>query len=108
MTHSIIDNGFNLIGLIAQGAKCFGHSLVDDLEITTACQLLELHQSKIWLNSRGVAIHHQTNGASWGNHSGLSVAVAMGLTQFNGLVPSFACSKGEIFVREIILIQRHW
>src|SRR5665213_2495754 len=76
MTHSIVDDGFNLIGLIAQGAKCFGHGLVDDLEITTACQLLELHQSKVWLNSRGVAIHHQTNGAGWGNHSGLGVAVA--------------------------------
>ena len=107
VAHGVVDDLFNLVSLITQRAQGFRHGLVDDLEITTTSQLLELHQSEIRLNTRGVAIHHQTDGAGGGHNGGLGITVAMGFAQFNGLIPGLARRKRQRFIRQVILIQRH-
>ena len=49
-------------------------TLIGNLEVAAAREFLELGQRKIWFDAGGVAIHEQTNGASWRNDGDLRVA----------------------------------
>ncbi len=88
MTHRITDNLFDLGRAIAQSLKRGWHRAVDDFEIATTSELFEFHQRKIGFNPGRVTIHHQTNGAGWGNHRHLSIAKAVLFTKQHRLVPS--------------------
>ena len=88
MTHSVADDLFYFIAAIALFGQCGRHRLVDDFEISTTCEFFEFHQGKIWLNAGCVAIHDQANGASWGNHSGLGVAIPVFFPQRDGCIPA--------------------
>ena len=88
MTHSIADDLFDFIAAVALFGQCGRHRSVDDLEVATPRKFLELHQSEIWFDPCGVAIHDQTNRAGWGNHRGLRVAIAVFLAQGDGCIPA--------------------
>src|SRR5262249_24610539 len=60
---------------VSERAQCFGHRTVDDLEVTAAGELLELHQREVRLDAGGVTIHHQSDGAGRCNHGRLRIAV---------------------------------
>ena len=78
------------IAQLFQGRR---HRLVDDLEITTTRQLLELHQRKVRLDPGRVTIHHQTDGAGRRNHGDLRIAEAVLFAQLQRLVP---CGHGQL------------
>ena len=66
-----------LLGRIVQAHQGLGHGVVDDLHDAAADQLLVLHQRQIGLDARGVAIHHEADGAGGRQHGGLRVLVAV-------------------------------
>ena len=86
----IVYNAFNFLFGIALLSKGFGHTLVDDFEITATAQFLKFHQGKIWFYAGGIAIHNQADGAGGGNYGGLCIAVAIFFTQHHRIVPGFA------------------
>ena len=88
--------GLDLGDLAARDSRApqrFRHGAVDDLEITAARELLELHQREVRLDAGGVAIHDEADRAGRRDHGGLRVAVAVLLALGEGAVPgAFACS----------------
>ena len=93
MADRIGNDFFNLGRRIPQFFQGGRHRAVDDFEVTTTGQFLELNQGEIGLDACCVAIHDQTDCARWRNHSGLSVAIAMLLAQIQRLIP---CLFGQI------------
>ena len=77
----------DLLVVIAQTPQRRLDRLVDDLEVTTTCELLELHQRKVRLDPGGVAIHHEANGAGRSDARDLCVAVARDLADRERVVP---------------------
>ena len=82
-----LDDGLDLLGLVAQRRERPRHRLVDDLHGAAADQLLELDQRQVGLDAGGVAVHHQADGAGRGEHRGLRVAVAVALAGADRLGP---------------------
>ena len=72
------------------------HRLVGDLEVTTSCELLELHKSKVRLDSRGVTIHQQPDGACRRKDRCLCVAIPMLVTKANRGVPRIVCKRQHV------------
>ena len=68
MTHGIADDVVGLVFGIAKVGQRFRNNAVDDLEVTAACKLLELNDSKVRFDPGGVTIHDKTDGACWCNH----------------------------------------
>ena len=60
--------------VVTQGLDGWAQTLIGDLEVAATREFLEFGQRKIWLDTSGVAIHQQTNGAGWGDHGHLRVA----------------------------------
>ena len=87
VTDGIVDDVLDLVFRIAEAGKGLRHRPVDDLEIAAAGQFLELDQGEIGLDPRGVTVHDQADGAGRRDHRDLGVPIAMGLAQFQGLVP---------------------
>src|SRR5262245_39044312 len=72
-----VNHNFRDLSLrIAKYAKGRRHRAVDDLEVATAGELLELHQREVGLDAGGVAIHHQADGAGRRHHRDLRIAEA--------------------------------
>ena len=92
------------IAELFQGGR---NRLVDDLEVTTPGQFLELHQREVRLDAGGVAIHHQTDGAGRGNHRGLGVAVAVLFAKRQRLVPGRTGQGHQALIGAIGSIQRN-
>ena len=107
MTHGIGDDLFDLRRAIAQFRQCGRHRLVDDLEITTPRQLLELHEGKVGLDPGGVTIHHQPDGPGRRNHRHLRIAVAMLFAQPQRLIPARHRQIDQTLVRALSVVQRH-
>ena len=89
-TDSVSDDVVDLIFAVAKVGQSQRNRLVDDLEVTAAGQLLELHQREVRLDARGVTVHDQTDGAGWCNHGGLCVAEAVLFAFLQRPVPSRA------------------
>ena len=53
---------------VAEFTKRHWDGLVHDLHRSTTDQLLELNKCQIRLDTGGIAIHHQTDGASWSKY----------------------------------------
>ena len=62
----VADDGVGLIVGVAELEQRRGHGVVDDLDHAAADQLLVLDQSQIRLDSSGVAVHHEADGAGGG------------------------------------------
>ncbi|MFN3962930.1 MAG: hypothetical protein ACK4NQ_08140, partial [Fimbriimonadaceae bacterium] len=58
-TDRVLDNGFDLLRRVAKFALGHRDALVDDLEVTTAGELLEFHEGEVRLDARGVTVHDQ-------------------------------------------------
>ena len=56
MPDRIVNDRLDLVLLIAERTQCFGNGAVDDLEITAASQLLELHDSEVRFDAGRVAL----------------------------------------------------
>mmetsp|Transcript_22711 Transcript_22711/g.37493 ORF Transcript_22711/g.37493 Transcript_22711/m.37493 type:complete len:741 (+) Transcript_22711:830-3052(+) len=106
VTDRIADDFLDLGRAIAEVFQRCGHRAVDDLEIATTGQLLELHQRKVRLDPRRVAVHDQTDGARGRDHCGLRVAVTIGLAQLQRLVPSGHGDIDQPRIRAVRVIQR--
>ncbi len=50
---------------------------------------LNLTKRKLWLDTGGVAIHHETDSSAGSDYAGLSVSVTVLIANFNNLVPHF-------------------
>ncbi|NRP51496.1 hypothetical protein XMM354_003294 [Aliiroseovarius sp. xm-m-354] len=107
VAHGIADDLFDLSRPVAEFLQRGRHRLVDDLKIATTRKFLELHQRKVRLNPRGVAVHHQTDGARGRDDRGLRVAVAMRFAKFQRLVPAGFGNLDQPGLRAIGVIQRH-
>ena len=107
VTDGIGHDLFDLGRTIAQLFEGGWHRVVDDLEIAASGQFLELHQRKVWLDPRGVAIHHQTDGACGRDHRDLSVAVAVLFSQTQRLVPRGHGQIDQSGIGAVGVIQRH-
>ena len=105
VAHGIGDDGIDFRLAIAEIGERLGHAAVDDLEIAAARQGLELDQGEIRLDSGGVAIHHQPDGAGgairWPGRCG-SHAVA--LDRASSHTRLAACARSVSATPEV---QRH-
>src|SRR5690606_26416530 len=93
MAHSVANHGLDLGLAVAQLRESRRYGAIDDLEVATAGQLLELHQSKIGFDAGGIAIHHQADCTSRRNDGYLSIAEAVLLAECQGAIP--ACPSGS-------------
>ena len=59
------DRLIRLLG-VAEAAQCLRNRLVHDLHGAAANELLELHEREVRLDTRGVAVHHEADGAGRG------------------------------------------
>ena len=84
---------------VTEPLERYRNSAVDDLHQTAAHQLLVFHQRDIGLHARGVAVHHEADGAGRRKHGRLRVAVAEVLAQLNRFLPRL--------LRRAIQIGRH-
>ena len=106
-TNGVVDNVVNLILRVAHIGQRFGNNAVDNLEVATASKLFELYDRKVRLDTGCVAIHDQTDGACWRNNRGLCVAVTVGLTKLQRLVPcGYSCCYHGL-IRAGGTIKRH-
>src|SRR5262249_28839337 len=95
-TPAIGDDVLDFVWRIAEAGQCRRNRGVDDLEIAAAGQLLELDQGEVRLNPGGVAIHNEADGARWGDHRDLGVAVAELLAQLEHTVAFFSSGFHQI------------
>ena len=103
----IVDDAADGIVVISQRCQGFGHRAVDDLEVAAAGQLLELHQREVGLDTGGVAVHHQPDGAGGRDDAGLGVAVAVLLAQLERMIPRGPGARHEVRIRAVRGVQRH-
>ena len=100
---NVADNYFHLLRRVAQLDERLRHRVIHDLDNAAAHQFLELHQSQIRFNARGIAVHHKTDGPGGSDHRDLSIAVAILLAQFVGLFPNLT-RRLEHVTRNIAVI----
>src|SRR5215216_2330836 len=75
------------------------NGLVDNLHRAATNQLLELDQREVWLDSGGVAVHHEADRSSGRDHRGLSVAVTVCLTDLDHAIPRSRGAFADIGVQ---------
>src|SRR5512132_2567930 len=80
------DAGDRLLG-IAELAQSRRHHAIDDLEIATASELLELHQSEVGLDAGGVAVHDEADRSGRRNHSRLGITETVFASKLDRLLP---------------------
>ena len=83
----VVDDFRRFLVGVAELQERRGHHVVDDLDQPAAHQLLVLHQGQVRLDARGVAIHHEADGAGGGQHGDLRVAVAVLHAAGQALIP---------------------
>ena len=62
------DDVVDLLSVVTKAAKCAWDCLVDNAHGAATDHLLELHETKVWLNTSGVTVHHEADGAGWSEH----------------------------------------
>ena len=85
--------------VVAQLVQRHGDGAVDDLEHAAAGQLLVLHQGDVGLDARGVAVHHEGDGAGRGQHGHLAVAIAVLAAVLEALGPDRGGGGPQLFRR---------
>ncbi len=70
--------------------------MIDDLEIPSTGQLLELDQGKVRFDPGRIAIHDETDRTGRRDHGDLRVAVSVSGSEFQGAIPSPSCGDQEI------------
>ena len=90
-------DGIDHVLFVAKLTQGTTDTLVDDLHGAAADQLLHLDQAQVGLDSRGVAVHEETDGASRGQHGGLGVADAILSRPDAGVVPRCVRCAQELF-----------
>ena len=73
----VVDDFIDLGFAVTESFQCWWDRIVDDLEISAACELLELDQGKIRFDAGCVTIHQQSDGSCRGDHGNLGVAVTV-------------------------------
>ena len=92
----VADDGVDLGLVVAELDERRRHGVVDDLDHAAADELLVLHQRQVRLDARGVAVHHEADGAGGGEHGDLRVAVAVLLPVGERAVPCVAAGLDEL------------
>ena len=92
----MLDNLFDLLGVVAEALEGGRYGVVDDLQHAAADKLLVLDESDVGLDAGGVAIHHEGDRAGRREDGDLRVAIAVLLAEGVGLVPDLAGGVGEI------------
>ncbi len=86
-THRVIDDARDRFVIISKGGKRLRHCTVDDLEVTTTGELLELHQSEVRFDAGRVAVHYKPDGACGRDDRGLSIAEPVLAAKLQRAVP---------------------
>ena len=107
IAHGVLDDALDLRFGIAERVERGRYRTVDDLEVTAACQLLELDQREVRLDAGGVAIHHQADCAGRRDNGGLGIAVAVLGAKLDRPVPGCNCMVKQLLVRAVGMIKRH-
>src|SRR5437868_7848741 len=74
---------------VAELHQCLRHSVVDNLDEPAANELLVFHQCEVRLDARGVAIHHEADGARGSEHGYLRILETEFFTVMQRGVPGF-------------------
>ena len=82
MPFCVFDDFVGLLFIIAQLTEGVGHALIHNFKVPAAGQLFEFDQSKVGLDSGGIAVHHQSDSAGGCDHGDLRVAVTVLFAQF--------------------------
>ena len=106
MAFGIIHDGIHLLLIVAEVLQGLGNALVDNFEVSSAAELLVLHQGKVGLDAGGIAIHQQSDGSCWRDYSSLCVAVAMAFAELQGFVPRIAGCLEQV-IGAIFLVDAH-
>src|SRR5262249_52555872 len=80
-TTAVADDVVDLFRCISQPSQRRRNGGVDDLEVATAGELLELDQREVRFDASGIAIHYQSDSASRRDARDLRIAIAVLLTQ---------------------------
>ena len=72
---------------VAEPAQSIGDALIDDLEVPSPGQLLELHQSIVRFDAGRVAVHDQPDGPRRRDHRRLRIAVSIGRAELQRAIP---------------------
>ena len=105
VANSISDDFFDLGRPVAEGFQGCRNRAVDDLEIATTGQLLELHQGKVRLDTGCVTIHDQTDCASRRDDRHLRIAVSVLFAQRQRLVPCLFGQFDQTLIRAVAVVQ---
>src|SRR6202012_5083115 len=84
----VADDGVNLGVGVAQLEEGNRDRIVHDLDHAAADELLVLHQGEVRLDTGGVAVHHEADGAGGGKHGDLGIAVAVAFAMGQRLIPA--------------------
>ena len=90
------DDLVDLVGRVPEPGQGPGYGLVDDGHGATTHQLLGLDQTEVGLDSGGVTIHQQPDGAGRCEHAGLRVAHAVQLAELDGQIPRLLSRRQEV------------
>ncbi|MNI16182.1 hypothetical protein D3C73_695080 [compost metagenome] len=102
--------GFDLGDLafcVTERAQGFRNRTVDDLEVTAAGKLLELHERKVGFDAGRVAVHDEADRAGRRDNGRLGVAVTVLFTKFQRLVPGGLGVSRQRLVRVFRMIERN-
>ena len=86
-----LHDGFDRLLGVTEAAECAWDRLVDDLHRATTNKFLELNEREVWFNARGVAVHHEPDGAGRCKNGSLRIAPAVLFADFECLLPLTMC-----------------
>ncbi len=84
------DDLVRLVRRVAEVRERHRHGLVDDRDLAAADKSLGFHQRKVWLNTRGITVHHEGNSAGWSEDTGLRISPTIYFPNFKSLIPSLS------------------
>ena len=73
--------------VVAERSQSQRHGLIDDLEHSTAGELLVFHKRDVGLDPGRIAVHEEGNRAGRGEHGRLGIAVAVATPPLKHLAP---------------------
>ncbi len=92
----VADDVVDLLAVVAHFGEGRRDRLVDDLEVSAAGKLLELNEGEVWLDTGGVAVHDEPDGAGGRKNRHLGVAVAVLLAELEGSIPRLVGGVKEV------------
>ena len=92
----VLEDCGNLLSAVAELGQRLWDRLVDDLEETFTNKLLVLDECNVWLDARGVAIHHEGDRSRGGEDAHLGVAIPVRRAELQCAIPRIRCRLGEI------------